>query len=264
MMENGFLPSISIMVVDSDESTRRHLNETLTELGYRIFEEADLPSAQNRIEKQKIDLVICNVLMPAAEVVEFLLRIKRRRQQTPVILLTSVIDESTRKELTGAGADAFLTKPFRIGRVEEIIATTLLKYDQASLYVPRSRKRILVIDDDPELLEFMLQGLKAIGYDAESRKSGADGVAAFIDQSFDLVIADYMLSDISGVKLLRKLREIRTEVPFVIITGYPLAYPPSSAKADGVDAYLTKPFRINQMEQVITSLLYPEKSRKQL
>lgn len=262
MIEDSFLPSISIMVVDSDESTRRHLNETLTELGYRIFEEADLPSAQNRMDRQKIDLVICNVLMPAADVVEFLQRIKRKHRHVPVILLTPVIDESTRKELTEAGADAFLTKPFRIGRVEEIIATTLLKYDQAALDVPKSRKRILVIDDDPELLEFILQGLKAIGYDAESRKSGTDGVAAFIDRSFDLVIADYMLSDISGIELLRKLREIRAEVPFVIITGYPLAYPPSSAKADGVDAYLRKPFRINQMEQVITSLLYPEKSRK--
>ena len=262
MIGNEVEFSITILVVDGDESTRRLLDDTLTALGYKIILAGDLESARRSLEVQKIDLVMCNAIMPGGNGVIFLMQMKKERPQIPVIMLTSVINDEAGRRLLDAGADGVLAKPFRINRVEELIVTTLLRYDRpGSPRVPMAKKRILVIDDDRGLLDFMMDGLETLGYEAHCRLSGAEGVAAFIDTNFDLVISDFMLSDISGAELLVKLRETKKNVPFVIITGYPLAYPAVTAEADGVDGYLVKPFRIHQMEQVIASLLYPEKSK---
>jgi two-component system response regulator HydG len=85
---------------------------------------------------------------------------------------------------------------------------------------------------------------------------------AFSQEKFDLVISDLMLPDTNGIILLKELKKINPALPIVIVTGFPQVYSPQMAKADGVDSYLCKPFRINQLEQVLSSLLYPEKTPK--
>jgi CheY-like chemotaxis protein len=259
MVDREYEFSLSILVADAEEATRRLLGETLNGLGYQTLLAPDVDDAWKVIEQQKIDLVISDVFMPEGAGVQFLLRIKKEKPDIPVIILASRADESTREELSDAGADGILVKPFRISKVEEIIATTLMKYDRAAVSVPRSSKRILLVDDDRGLLSFMMEAVKALGYEVEAVGNAEAAVRAFMKKKFDLIISDFILPDSNGVELLKKIKKMKSSTPFVIVTGYPLAYPPAMAKADGVEGYLAKPFRVNQLEQVIASLLYPER-----
>jgi CheY-like chemotaxis protein len=262
--KSNFEYSISILVIDSDEGSRRLLADTLIALGYEILQAASVAEAWEYFGRHKIDLAMADIFMPEADGIHFLHRLKKERPEIPVIILSSLTDKASLDELLGAGADGVLTKPFRINRVEELISTVLLKFDKASISASKSKRKILVVDDDFSLLDYMIEATKTLGYEVEAKTNAADAIQAFSLTPFDLVVSDYMLPDSSGFDLMCGVRKIRTDTPFVIVTGYPVAYPPSLAKADGVDGYLVKPFRINQLEQVISGIFYPEKTEKNI
>jgi CheY-like chemotaxis protein len=64
-----------------------------------------------------------------------------------------------------------------------------------------------------------------------------------------------MMPGLTGKELISAVKEIKPDFPAIMITGYPLAFPPGIAKLEGIDAYLVKPFRINQLQDLITRLL---------
>jgi DNA-binding NtrC family response regulator len=259
VIEKEFEYSISVLIVDSDESTRRLLGETLHALGYKTFQAAAISDAWNFINSYVIDLVITDIFVPQGEGLELMFKVKKDNPAIPVIIMTSVLDDATQAELVKAGADAVLTKPFRIQRAEELIATTLIKLDKIALSSHKISKRILVVDDDAELLGFIVDAVISLGFEVEARADGNAALKSFYEDNFDLVISDFMLSDMNGVDLLKSMKKTKPDIPFILITGYPIAYPPALAKSDGVDGYLVKPFRINQIEQIMIELLFPHK-----
>jgi DNA-binding response OmpR family regulator len=254
--------SISILALDSDESSRRLLGETLGALGFTILQAGSIENARNILAQQKVDLVMADVFLPEGNGIEFMIRLKKERPEIPVIILAAAIDNATRDELLKNGADGVLAKPFRINLVEELITSTLIKYDTALLSTPVSTHKILVVDDDDSLLAFLVEAIKILGFETMACRDGTTAKEAFLQGKFDLVISDLMLPDTNGVTLLKELKNINPALPIAIVTGYPQVYSPQMAKTDGIDGYLGKPFRINQLEQVLSNLLYPEKTPK--
>jgi DNA-binding response OmpR family regulator len=262
MVDKDFDFSISILVIDADETSRRLLSETLAALGFRILQSGNLSDSWDIISNQKVDLVMADAAMPDGNGIEFMMRLKTERPRIPVIILTGVTDNAVKEELLNAGADGILGKPFRINLVEELITSTLMKYDQETLSTPASSSKILVVDDDDALLAFLVEAIRILGYNVVACRTVAAAKEIFAKDTFALVISDFMLPDSNGVFLLKELKNENPNLPIVIVTGYPLAYTPFMARTDGIDGYLGKPFRINQLEQVIVSLLYPEKIPK--
>ena len=156
------------------------------------------------------------------------------------------------------GVDGILTKPFRINQVEELIAATLLDYDKSSIITEKKSKKIMVVDDDDAILSIMNSALKILGYDVVLADSGEKALEEFHKDYFDILITDYMMPGLSGKELITAVKKIKPDIPVIMITGYPLAYPPGVAKSEGIDAYLLKPFRINQLMDVISRLLPDE------
>lgn len=260
MADQDFDFSISILVIDADETSRRLLSETLTALGFKILQAGNLNDSREILSTHKVDLVMADAVMPDGNGIEFMMRLKIERPRIPVIILTNVADSVIKEELLKAGADGILGKPFRINLVEELITATLIKYDKETLSTPLSSLKILVVDDDSAMLAFLVEAIRILGYNVVACRTATAAKEAFAKDTFALVISDFMLPDSSGVILLKDLRRDNPNLPIVIVTGYPLAYTPSMARTDNIDGYLGKPFRINQLEQVIVSLLYPENS----
>jgi DNA-binding NtrC family response regulator len=262
MADKDFDFSISILVIDADEISRHLLSETLAALGFGIIQAGNLTDSWKTLSSQRIDLVMTDVAMPDGNGIEFMIRVKSDYPRIPVIILANVLDSAVKDELLKAGADGILAKPFRINQVEELITSTLIKYDRESVSIPVSQHKILVIDDDDALLAFLVEAIRILGYEVVACRTAAAAREAFAKDNFAIVISDFMLPDYNGVILLKDLKKINPNLPIVIVTGYPLAYTPAMARADGIDGYLGKPFRINQLEQVIVDLLYPEKTPK--
>ena len=120
---------------------------------------------------------------------------------------------------------------------------------QASTGKPRAR--ILVVDDEKPMADVLAAYLNNAGYSSSAVYSAAEGLHALEQQQYDLVIADLMLSDMSGIDLLEAVRERSKKVGVIIMTGYATIESGTEAIRKGADDYISKPFYFPELEKVI-------------
>ncbi len=106
--------------------------------------------------------------------------------------------------------------------------------------------RILVVDDEPQILRSLRTTLAAHGYDVQTAASGEDAVALVDGHMPDLVVLDLVLPGISGLDVCRYLRE-RSPVPILILSARGDERDKVRALDLGADDYLTKPFGVNEL-----------------
>jgi two-component system response regulator RegX3 len=106
--------------------------------------------------------------------------------------------------------------------------------------------RVLVVDDEDAIRDAVAYVLRSDGNEVEVASNGADAVEAVEDGSFDLVVLDVMLPDISGVEVARRVRA-ESDVPIIMLTA-------RSSETDlvvgfeaGADDYVTKPFSVHEL-----------------
>ncbi len=110
---------------------------------------------------------------------------------------------------------------------------------------------ILVIDDELVMCEFLSDLLKDRGYTVKYALSGKDGIKAFGEDNFDVVMVDLKIPDIDGIKLLGEMKGIEPDSIIIVITGYPSFETIQSSLRLGAYDYLTKPLDINEISFVI-------------
>ncbi|MCE5303462.1 MAG: response regulator transcription factor [Planctomycetaceae bacterium] len=120
----------------------------------------------------------------------------------------------------------------------------------------RQRKRILLVDDDREIVESMRIALEAQGYDVLVARDGNQGLAMAERADPDLVILDMMMPKRSGFLVLEKLRRTRA-VPMriIMVTANEGARHEDYAKKLGVDDYIHKPFAFDLLLDRVKRLL---------
>ena len=110
-----------------------------------------------------------------------------------------------------------------------------------------SPKRVLVVDDDPELRQFLRQELMADGYACAEAASAAQALNRLRGETWDLVLLDWTLPDFSGVDLCRRLRQGSDWTPVLMLTAHDDVAERVQALDAGADDYLTKPFSIDEL-----------------
>lgn len=108
---------------------------------------------------------------------------------------------------------------------------------------PGRRERVLVIDDDPDLLSYVQRILEMEFYEVVMARDGQEGFAMAMNVQPDLIIADVSMPGMDGVSLCRKLRSHyhTRNVPFLMLTGLVAVEDESRGLEAGADDYLTKP-----------------------
>jgi DNA-binding response OmpR family regulator len=102
-------------------------------------------------------------------------------------------------------------------------------------------KKILFVDDEPEILEICSDYLKASGYDVVTAKDGAQGLSAFHRERPDLIVLDLMLPEIDGLDVCRTIRR-ESNVPIIMLTARVEEMDKLIGLEIGADDYMTKPF----------------------
>ena len=118
------------------------------------------------------------------------------------------------------------------------------------------KKSILIVDDDELMLSFLAKVLREDGYLVEEGKSGQEGLTKFLRTDFDLVITDLRMPDISGLDLIRKGKEAKPDVPWIIITAYGSIDNAVKAMKTGASDYLSKPLSSpDELRHVVSRVL---------
>jgi DNA-binding NtrC family response regulator len=254
------LRSITVLVVDDDRAIRELLGDTLDAVGYKSLTAEDYETAENILKSANIDVVITDVLLPGKSGMELIKVIKDTYPHIPVLAISGKNVSSA--EIKQAGADGFLAKPFRIGKIEELIERTLARVDSTKARPAPNRKKVLVVDDEESILRTLIEALDILGYDAIGAKNGLEALDVYDNDHFELVITDIRMPELNGIELMQRIRARNPEMPVVIITGYPLAYPPEKASTEGAAGYIAKPFRINQIDKLLGKILYNYESKE--
>ncbi len=121
--------------------------------------------------------------------------------------------------------------------------------------------RILVVDDETSMCKFMQIMLAKEGYDVEAEPSSIKALEMIKTGDFDLVIADLMMPEMSGLDLLSAAKQERPDVRFMVMTAFASVDSAIEALKNGAVDYITKPFKIDEIKIAISNFL--EKRRLQ-
>ena len=114
---------------------------------------------------------------------------------------------------------------------------------------------ILVIEDEPGIVDFLERGLRAQGFDVISAMDGSAGATAAVENEVDLVVLDLMLPGKSGLDVLATLREDKPGLPVIVLTALgEVEHRVAGLDAGAVD-YLTKPFSLTELAARIRAQL---------
>ena len=117
------------------------------------------------------------------------------------------------------------------------------------------KAKILVVDDEPNMVALFKQILARAGYDVVGASSLAEGTAALGEQVFDVVISDLALGDGSGIDLLKVASRGQPQAPFILVTAYGTVESAVEAMKLGAFDYITKPFQNEEMKILVEKAL---------
>ncbi len=119
---------------------------------------------------------------------------------------------------------------------------------------PPSRRRILVVDDEPRMIRFIRLNLEHDGFEVIEASSGTKALAELRDRLPDLVLLDVMMPDLDGFETLRLLREI-SSVPVIMLTAKGEEDDRVRGLELGADDYITKPFSPRELVSRVRAVL---------
>ena len=108
-------------------------------------------------------------------------------------------------------------------------------------------KKLLVVDDDSNLLEFLQRKFKSADYDARTALSATDAIKMVRDESFDLCVVDMRLADGNGISLMNEFHSTNPHMPVIILTGFGSVESAVDAMKKGAYSYLTKPLDAREL-----------------
>lgn len=122
---------------------------------------------------------------------------------------------------------------------------------------PKGRGRILLVDDEPLVVEMVSQILESLGYEVTTANNGAEALDIFKDKPsrFDLVLTDQTMPEITGIDLAGKMLKRRKDIPIILFTGYSETVSPEKAKAAGIREFVMKPITKQEIAETVRQVL---------
>ncbi len=128
---------------------------------------------------------------------------------------------------------------------------------------PTNSKRLMIVDDDAEMRTLLAEYFRRLGFEVAEKESGAVALQAASAERFDCFILDVAMPEMSGIELLKKLRDRGVDTPAMFLTAHDLLDDKVAGFEAGADDYLAKPFSPRELEYRIEALLRRRSGGKQ-
>jgi len=115
--------------------------------------------------------------------------------------------------------------------------------------------RILVVEDDLKIAEFIQKGLKSSGFAVDHAATGNQGFEMAFEEPYDTLVVDIMLPELDGISLIKKIRKENNNTPVIILSARDRVDDRVNGLQAGADDYLTKPFAFSELLARIQALI---------
>jgi len=206
-----------ILIVDDDPNLRHLLVDTLSALGYAPVSATDGADALARLREQdslQFDLLITDIKMPNMDGLMLLKKIRRTYPSLPVLFITGIVSEET---MAAASPDGYLSKPFRISRLEELINNALASKRPG--YRPPPPRRVLINVAEDSLRENLSDAMSFSNYLPFAVAGGDEALEELERGKFDAVIASIESVSSEGNQYLDRFRETYPDLPLVLTSA---------------------------------------------
>ena len=135
--------------------------------------------------------------------------------------------------------------------------TAEVQEPEGPLPMPTGKERILMVDDEADIVAAVKIMLDQVGYEVVGFTNGQEALTAFqsAPETFDMVIADQTMPRMMGVELAQEILQVRADIPVILCSGYGVAITPEKAKALGFRELIMKPFIPQQLAATIRRVL---------
>ena len=123
--------------------------------------------------------------------------------------------------------------------------------------------KVLVVDDERGMREFLTIMLQKEGYDVTSAGSGKEALEYIAQRAYDIVITDVRMPNITGVDVLKTVKECSPETVVIIVTAYASTETAVEAMKQGAYDYITKPFKVEEIKLIIRNALEKRRLREE-
>ncbi len=123
--------------------------------------------------------------------------------------------------------------------------------------VPRGKGHILFVDDEESLVHLGREMLEDLGYEVTATTSSTRALALFLSEpdSFDAVITDQTMPDLTGIDFAKQIIEARSDIPILLVTGFSHLVDENRARRAGVKAFLMKPLTRGEVARALRDIL---------
>ena len=271
------LIDLPILVVDDNASNRRILKEILTNWHMKPTLAISGAEALNALEKgnstNRFALVLLDVHMPDLDgfAVAEQIRNSHKYQEVKVVLLTSASRPSDVVRCRELGVSGYLSKPIKQSELFDAIVTAMAEQtrkpepcDSASASIRPSERslRVLLAEDNPVNQTLAMRILEKLGHKVQVVNNGKEAIGRAQAEDLDLIFMDVQMPEMDGLEATMAIRaaEAGTEkhVPIVAMTAHAMKGDREKCLSAGMDGYLSKPIRIDELKQAISEV---EKTR---
>lgn len=118
-----------------------------------------------------------------------------------------------------------------------------------------AKRKILLVEDEAVVRESVCDWLNEDGYDVECVETGEEALEKMKKEDYEVLVLDLRLPGIDGLQVFEQAKEMRPDTKGVIITAYPSKETQEKAKRLGLLEYLSKPFKVDDLEKLISAAL---------
>ncbi len=237
---------ISILIVDDDKGTCETLKDILQEKGYKVETAKNGEEGMKKAGEKFFDVALIDIKLPDISGIQLLRKLKNISLRTIGIMITGHASLQTSLEALKEGAYAYIMKPLDM---DEVISKVddAIKKQRLKTITPPGEIKVLVVDDDEAMCETLTDILQEKGYKTDIARDGRGALEKLEEKSFNLVLIDIKLPDISGTEVLKKVKEMQPDAVAIIITAYASLQTSVEALNEGAYAYIMKPLNMDEV-----------------
>jgi PAS domain S-box-containing protein len=205
--------SPNVLVVEDNEKDLQWIAKILSEEGHSLDTARTGAEALAKAKATIYSVILLDLILPDMIGWDVLhsMRMEGANQHTPVIVVTVVAEKEMAR---GFPVQDYLTKPLSPQSLIDSLKNAGVQSNGA-------RKKVLVVDDDPNALKIARVALQSSRYEAVCHTGGKSGLAAAAESSFDAIVLDLLMPEIDGFEFLDRFREIAgcRDTPVIVWTN---------------------------------------------